>query len=74
MLATKTLRLLRQTKCLRAFFQANQILNSNFPKNFHTLKQFDLNDGLNSFTAGITLPCRNYAKGKDKKKEKGRNK
>lgn len=71
MLGSKNpLRILQRTKCI-SIPSGNRIIAENFPKHFHTVKKIEPNKNLYATNFGTTQFCRNYAKGKDKKKEKG---
>lgn len=64
-------RTLRTGNHLPILSQTNKAFN-NFPKYLQTLKQYERNITFNTINVISTQSTRNYAKGKDKKKEKGK--
>lgn len=73
MLSSKNmLNILRQTRCISVLTR-NMVMFPfpNYPSHFRTTKSYECCSTVCAVDSGITQFFRNYAKGKDKKKEKG---
>lgn len=71
MLATKNLlKILQRTKCISKLSD-NHVITGKFPRHFHALIKYEPRTNLYGNDYRTIQICRNYAKGKDKKKEKG---
>lgn len=66
----KLLNVLKQTRCISVFTH-NPVGFNNFPSYSRTRKPYESYPSVCALDFRITQLFRNYAKGKDKKKEKG---